>query len=96
MAGRDFGNHHDPGRRIDTPRTVGDEPVMHNRIRFRMTTTLPDAVLERLAMDCRAEVPGPDGIRRKLVARIKAEIAAGTYDTEERWLAAETRLLNQF
>lgn len=68
---------------------------MHNRIRHRMTTVLPQAVLERLAGDCRAEIPGPDGIRHQLVARIKAEIAAGTYDTDERWLAAESRLLNR-
>ena len=85
-----------PGDGSRNPRTVGDEPGMHNRIRFYSKATLPDAVLERLAMDCRAEKPGPDGIRRKLVARIKAEIAAGTYDTDERWLAAESRLLNQF
>ena len=69
---------------------------MHNRIRFLLKpAVLPDAVLERLAGDYRAERPGPDGIRHKLVARIKAEIAAGKYDTEERWLAAETRLLNR-
>jgi hypothetical protein len=42
-----------------------------------------------------AEQPGPDGIRHGLVARIRAEIAAGTYDTDERWLAAEARLLDR-
>jgi hypothetical protein len=41
------------------------------------------------------EQPGPDGIRHGLVARIRAEIAAGTYDTEERWLAAEELLLDR-
>jgi len=41
------------------------------------------------------EQPGPDGIRHGLVARIRAEIAAGTYDTEERWRAAEERLLDR-
>lgn len=40
-----------------------------------------------------AEKPGPDGIRHALVARIRAEIEAGTYDTEERWALAEERLL---
>jgi len=39
------------------------------------------------------ERPGPDGIRHGLVARIRAEIAAGLYDTEEKWLAAEEALL---
>lgn len=35
------------------------------------------------------------GIRVELVARIKAEIAAGIYDTDERWQKAEQRLLAQ-
>ncbi len=42
-----------------------------------------------------AEQPGPDGIRHELVARVRREIAAGTYDTEARWLAAEERLLRR-
>jgi anti-sigma28 factor (negative regulator of flagellin synthesis) len=42
------------------------------------------------------ELPAADGIRHKLVARIRQEIAAGTYDTEEKWLAAEEKLLRQF
>ncbi|MDB5307212.1 MAG: hypothetical protein JWO38_1414 [Gemmataceae bacterium] len=36
--------------------------------------------------------PGADGIRHELVARVRREIEAGTYDTEEKWLAAEERL----
>ena len=40
----------------------------------------------------KAEAPGPDGIRHRLVARVRAEIAAGTYDTTEKWLLAEDRL----
>jgi Anti-sigma-28 factor, FlgM len=68
---------------------------MRNRIRSYVNDPLPACVLERLAGDCRAERPGPDGIRHRLVARIKAEIAAGTYDTEAKWLAAEARLLNR-
>ena len=42
-----------------------------------------------------AEKPGPDGIRHELVARVKREIAAGTYDTEEKWLAAEEALMRR-
>jgi anti-sigma28 factor (negative regulator of flagellin synthesis) len=74
---------------------VGDDETMTNRIRNRLRPTgdISPAVLERLAADPRAEAPGPDGIRHRLVARIKAEIEAGTYLTEERWLAAESRLL---
>jgi len=41
------------------------------------------------------EPPGPDGIRWALVARVRAEIAAGTYDTPEKWAAAEERLLRR-
>jgi len=36
-----------------------------------------------------------DGIRHDLVARVRAEIAAGTYDTDERWRAAEDALLRR-
>jgi len=43
----------------------------------------------------RLEQPGPDGIRHALVARIRREIAAGSYDTEARWLAAEEALLQR-
>jgi hypothetical protein len=42
-----------------------------------------------------AEQPGPDGIRHGLVARVRQEIEAGTYDTEAKWLAAEERLLRR-
>ncbi len=31
-------------------------------------------------------------VRQDLVARVRAEIAAGTYDTEEKWEAALDRL----
>jgi hypothetical protein len=41
------------------------------------------------------EIPAPDGVRHELVARIRQEIAAGTYDTEEKWLLAEEALLRR-
>jgi hypothetical protein len=41
------------------------------------------------------EQPAADGIRHRLVARIRREIAAGTYDTEEKWLAAEEKLFRR-
>jgi anti-sigma28 factor (negative regulator of flagellin synthesis) len=34
-------------------------------------------------------------IRTELVARIRQEIAAGTYDTQEKWEAALDRLLDR-
>ena len=65
----------------------------------RATPIAADAPFERRpligAIGTRGETPAPDGIRHGLVARIRAEIAAGTYDTEERWLAAEARLLGR-
>jgi hypothetical protein len=57
---------------------------------FHRTALFPDS---RTIEQLRAETPGSDGIRHELVARIRAEIAAGTYDTDERWLAAEDRLV---
>ncbi len=36
-----------------------------------------------------------DDIRQELVERVRREIAAGTYDTEDRWLAAEAELLRR-
>ena len=42
-----------------------------------------------------AEEKGPDGIRHELVARIRQQIADGTYDTEEKWLLAEEALLRR-
>ncbi|MBM3982518.1 MAG: flagellar biosynthesis anti-sigma factor FlgM [Planctomycetes bacterium] len=41
------------------------------------------------------EVRGPDGIRHELVARIRQQIADGTYDTEEKWALAEEALLRR-
>ena len=41
------------------------------------------------------EVRGPDGIRHELVARVRQQIADGTYDTEEKWLLAEEALLRR-
>lgn len=58
-----------------------------------VTTPMPDSGSEFVRRHAAAEEPGPDGIRRGLVDRIRREIEAGTYDTEERWLAAEERLL---
>lgn len=42
-----------------------------------------------------AEQRGPDGIRHELVARVRRQIADGTYDTEEKWLLAEEALLRR-
>jgi len=36
-----------------------------------------------------------DGIRHDLVARVRQEIAAGTYDTPEKWQAALERFLER-
>jgi hypothetical protein len=65
----------------------------------RVALSTPDAIANRMVglqpaiPTVENELPGPDGIRHGLVARVRAEIAAGTYDTEEKWLAAEEALL---
>ena len=41
------------------------------------------------------ETKGPDGIRHELVARVRQQIADGTYDTEEKWLLAEEALIRR-
>ena len=41
------------------------------------------------------EAKGLDGIRHELVARVRQQIADGTYDTEEKWLLAEEALLRR-
>ncbi len=38
--------------------------------------------------------PDPD-VRTELVARVRREIAAGTYDTPEKWALALERLLDR-
>jgi hypothetical protein len=42
-----------------------------------------------------AATPGDPPFRAELVARIRREIAAGTYDSPERWDAALDRLLER-
>jgi hypothetical protein len=59
-----------------------------------------EAVPEPAAADPDATAAKPrkqkeSGIREELVARIRGEIAAGTYDTPEKWQAALDRLLDR-
>jgi anti-sigma28 factor (negative regulator of flagellin synthesis) len=51
--------------------------------------------VEPVTVTEKAEKKGPDGIRHELVARIRQQIAEGTYDTEEKWLRAEEALLRR-
>ena len=84
---RDTPSHHWHRWRVTLigTRTTAATATTANRFE-RVQTAAPAAVLEQ---------PGPDGIRHGLVARVRAEIAAGTYDTEEKWLAAEEELLRR-
>ncbi len=54
-----------------------------------MSDTTPDPLAE-----LKAEPPGPDGVRAKLVARVRELIAEGAYDTPDRWAAAQDRLFD--
>ena len=66
--------------RITTAAPVAPRAAAHPRL----TAALP-ATTERVV----------DGVRVDLVARLRAEIAAGTYDTDDRWAAAEEALLRR-
>ncbi len=80
---RDTSRHHPHRWRA----TLAGSATVANRLDHALTAA-PVAVGS-------LEKPGPDGIRHGLVARVRAEIAAGTYDTEEKWLAAEEALLRR-
>lgn len=75
------------------------EPSPRRWNRWRVALPTPAAIANRMAglgtpvtATSIPEEPGPDGIRHGLVARVRAEIAAGVYDTDEKWLAAEEAL----
>ena len=79
-----------------------DSRAGHWRRRRALLAAMPAGLVNRLRMPApvpadapEMEMPGPDGIRHELVARVRREIAAGTYDTEEKWLAAESALLSR-
>jgi hypothetical protein len=56
----------------------------------------PDQAKESTRRRARPSSSGPDdGIRHDLVARVRQEIAAGTYDTPEKWQAALDRFLER-
>jgi anti-sigma28 factor (negative regulator of flagellin synthesis) len=61
----------------------------------RMTRLSVAPAAESAAVGAGAEARGPDGIRHELVARVRQQIADGTYDTEEKWLLAEEALLRR-
>jgi hypothetical protein len=78
------------------------------RFHPRQTAVVPaDPIARRMAplasvrgpvlipAELKAEAPGPDGIRHGLVAHVRQLIAAGEYDTPQRWEAAEERLLDR-
>lgn len=61
-------------------------------IRFRANMTSPEqppTAAESDPTDFRRELPNASGIRLGLVAHIGTLIAAGQYDTPERWALAE-------
>lgn len=72
--------------------TVGPTPpVAFDRMARLALPPVPDTE----PVSAGGEAKGPDGIRHDLVARVRQQIADGTYDTEERWLRAEEALLRR-
>lgn len=61
----------------------------------RMTQATRQVEVAPAAARNATEEKDPDGIRHELVARIRQQIAEGTYDTEEKWLLAEEALLRR-
>jgi len=63
-------------------------------------TAIPDALLARgvpaIPVHLRLEEPGDDGIRHGLVAHVRELIAAGVYDSPERWAMAEAAVLDRY
>jgi hypothetical protein len=78
-------------------------PRSWHRWRVTLADSPPIPVVDRFgrlpfpvtASSQEPELPAADGIRHKLVARVRQEIAAGKYDTEEKWLAAEEALFRR-
>lgn len=76
-------------------------PATANRLspvfRFRATMIDPatNAPAARAPADFRDEAPDASGIRRGLVAHVRELIAAGQYDTPERWALAEEFLFRR-
>jgi hypothetical protein len=63
--------------------------------RMMRLSPAPDPQPVSVSADGGAEAKRSDGIRHELVARVRQQIADGTYDTEERWLLAEEALLRR-
>jgi hypothetical protein len=82
--------HNPTPRRWQRWRATSATPVPQPDCRNRLVGTEPLPVAEESGSES-----GPDGIRHELVARIRRAIAEGTYDTEEKWLAAEAELLRR-
>jgi hypothetical protein len=69
-------------------------PVASFDLMTRLTERAEPAVpISAVSPD--VEPVASDGIRHELVARIRQQIADGTYDTEEKWLLAEEALLRR-
>ena len=77
------------GSRAGSGRFGGPFLARHGSLVIDRTPT-PDPLAEY-----KADTPGPDGVRRRLVERVRAMIADGAYDTPARWRAAEDRLLGR-
>ena len=66
-------------------------------VRFRATMIDPETKVPAVpaTADFRNEAPDASGIRQGLVAHIRELIAAGHYDTPERWALAEELLFRR-
>jgi hypothetical protein len=71
-------------------------PIRGTQAWWRGLANQPDAPPNVRKSPGKGNSPRDDpGIRKDLVAKVRKEIEAGTYDTEEKWDAALDRLLER-
>ncbi|MFO0851110.1 MAG: hypothetical protein U0871_21520 [Gemmataceae bacterium] len=80
--------------RRPTPATTTPDPLAH-RMALPRYPHRPAAPTSDPLAELRALPAGPDGVRRELVARVRELIAAGEYDTPDRWHQAQERMFNE-
>ena len=71
---------------------IGPAVVLQRAIMIHPNDHAPHA--DDLA-ELRAEAPDADGVRRRFVERIRQLIAAGHYDSTDRWAVAEELLVRR-
>jgi hypothetical protein len=70
-------------------------PISKARVWWISTAVEPEAADMALTASPSADVVPEEEIRHDLVARVRREIAEGTYDTPDKWETALARMVNR-